>query len=264
MNYDDIDFNELYIKQKESSTFKIKSQDAWDMKAPSMNKKVHNSIYNDELLNLINTSDCNSLLDVGCGVGNLSLKLAKKLENIYSLDYSKGMLDILEQNAKEQNLSNIKTINSSWYDSWKELPKADIVIASRSMEVINIKEALEKLNNQANKRVYISFKVGGSFLDQDILNAMQREIVKKPDYIYLVNILYGMGINASVNFVRSEGRSIVYNCAEDFIKSVSWSIGELSYDELERLKKYFEKTVKDKEKSVDYIKWAVISWDKKN
>ncbi len=262
MNYDDIDFNELYIKQKENSSFKIKSQDAWDKKAPSMNKKVHNSIYNEEFLNLIDTKNCNSLLDVGCGVGNLSLRLASKLDEVYSLDYSQGMLDILEQNAKEQNFLNIKTINSSWYDSWEELPKADIVIASRSMEVVDMKEALEKLNNQANKRVYISFKVGGSFLDQDILDAMQREIVKKPDYIYLVNILYGMGINANVNFVRSEGRSIVYSSAEDFIKSVSWSIGELSINEVDRLKKYFDKIVKDKEKSVDYIKWAILFWDK--
>ena len=30
MNFDDIDFNELYVKQKQNSTFKIKSQEAWD------------------------------------------------------------------------------------------------------------------------------------------------------------------------------------------------------------------------------------------
>ena len=224
MKFDDIDFNELYVKQKEASTFKIKSQDAWDKKALSMNKKVHNSIYNDEFLSIINTKRCESLLDVGCGVGNLSLKLAKKIKEVNSLDYSTGMLDILKQNAKNETIENIKTINKSWYDSWEKVPKCDIVIASRSMEVVDMKEALKKLDSQAKKRVYLSYKVGGSFLSDDILNAMQRDVIKKPDYIYVVNILYSMGINASVNFVRSEGRSTVYTSQEDFIKSDSCSI----------------------------------------
>ncbi len=262
MKFDDIDFNELYVKQKQDSTFKMKSQDAWDKKAPSMNKKVHNSIYNDELLALVNTNDCESLLDVGCGVGNLSLKLARKLKEVNSLDYSSGMLDILKENANEQNLTNIKTINKSWYDSWEEVPKCDIVIASRSMEVVDMKEALSKLDSQAKKRVYLSYKVGGSFLSDDILNAMQREVIKKPDYIYLINILYSMKINASVNFVRSEGRSTVYTSEEDFIKSVSWSIGDISDIEKERLITYYKKEVKDKKESIDYVKWAVISWEK--
>ncbi|WP_072680484.1 bifunctional 2-polyprenyl-6-hydroxyphenol methylase/3-demethylubiquinol 3-O-methyltransferase UbiG [Arcobacter sp. LA11] len=262
MKFDDIDFNELYVKQKQDSTFKMKSQDAWDKKAPSMNKKVHNSIYNDELLALVNTNDCESLLDVGCGVGNLSLKLATKLKEVNSLDYSSGMLDILKENANEQNLTNIKTINKSWYDSWEEVPKCDIVIASRSMEVVDMKEALSKLDSQAKKRVYLSYKVGGSFLSNDILNAMKREIIKKPDYIYLINILYSMKINASVNFVRSEGRSTVYTSQEDFIKSVSWSIGDISDIEKERLITYYNEKIKDKEESIDYVKWAVISWEK--
>ena len=262
MNFDEIDFNQLYIQQKENSSFKIKSQDAWDKKAFLMNKKVHNSIYNDEFLSLINIDNCESLLDIGCGVGNLSLKLAQSLKYIYSLDYSKGMLEILEQNAKISNLSNIKLINKSWYDSWEDVPKADIVIASRSMEVINMKESLKKLDNKANKRVYISYKVGGSFLSDEILKVMKRDIVKKPDYIYLVNILYSMGINAQVNFVKSEGRNTVYTSLEQFIESVSWSIGKLTSNEILELEKYYSKVLKNRKNQIDYVKWAVISWDK--
>lgn len=262
MKYQEIDFNKLYMKQKQDSTFKMKSQDAWDKKAPSMNKRVHNSIYNDEFLSIINLKKCESLLDVGCGVGNLSLKLALKLKSVNSLDYSSGMLDILKQNANNQNLHNITTIKKSWYDSWEEIPKCDIVIASRSMEVVDMKEALEKLDNQASKRVYLSYKVGGSFLSDEILEVMQREVIKKPDYIYVVNILYSMGINASVNFVRSEGRNTVYTSEEDFIKSVSWSIGDISKNEEQRLIKYYDEKIKDKEESIDYVKWAVISWEK--
>lgn len=259
---ENIDFNELYIKQKEDSTFKMKSQDAWDKKAISMNKKVHNSMYNDEFLKLVNIDSCDSLLDVGCGVGNLSLKLSSKLKEINALDYSTGMLDILKQNAKDKNITNINTINKSWYDDWSTLPKADIVIASRSMEVTNMKDALIKLNNQALKRVYVSYKVGGSFVSNEILDVMQRDVIKKPDYIYLINILYQLGINASINFVRSEGRNTVYTSQEDFIKSIQWSLGNISELEKSRLLNYYNEKIKYKKESVDYVKWAVISWNK--
>jgi len=261
MTFDDIDFNALYIKQKESTTFKMKSQAAWNKKAASMNQRVHNSIYNDEFLDLVNTSDCKSLLDVGCGVGNLSLKLAENLERVYALDYSKEMLKILEDNARQASIENITSFCNSWYDDWADIPKADIVIASRSLEVKDMKAALEKLNNKALKRVYLSYKVGGTFVSQDILNAMQRQVIKKPDYIYVLNILYSMGINATVNFIRSEGRTQVYKDCEHFIESIVWSLGEITQDEKGRLEEYYESNVKNSASDIEFVKWALISWE---
>lgn len=262
MNLEQIDFNKLYIEQKKKTSFKAKNSDDWDKKAISMNKRVHKSIYNEEFLKILDLEGINSLLDVGCGVGNLSLKLATKLNQVYSLDYSKGMLELLERNTKEQNIKNIKNINKSWYDSWDDIPKADLVIASRSMEVKDMKEALLKLNEKANKKVVVSYKVGGSFVSDEILETLQRKIIKKPDYIYLINILYSMGINASVNFIKSEGRNTTYTSKENFIQSVSWSIDGLNDDEIERLSNYYDSLALDKKQKTDYVKWAVISWEK--
>jgi FkbM family methyltransferase len=262
MKYEDIDFNKLYVEQKQLTSFKAKGKDAWDEKAPFMNKKVHQSIYNEQFLNLLDLSDIKSVLDVGCGVGNLSLRLAKSVKEVNSLDYSPVMLEILQENAKQKDIKNINTINKSWYDSWDEVASADLVIASRSMEVKNMKDALVKLNNKTNKKVVITYKKGGSFVSEEILNVLQREIVRKPDYIYLVNILYSLGINASVNFVQSEGRSTIYTSKEKFIQSVSWSIDCLSCDELNSLEKYYDSLDKSKKEESDYAYWDVISWDK--
>lgn len=260
--FEDIDFNELYVQQKEKTSFKAKNSDAWDKKADSMNQRVHKSIYNEEFLNILDLDGIETLFDVGCGVGNLSLRLAPKLKQVYSLDYSKGMLEVLEKNATELNIKNIKTINSSWYDSWENIPNADLVIASRSMEVKDMKEALIKLNDKANKRVVISYKVGGSFVSDEILDVLKKDIIKKPDYIYVLNILYSMGINASVNFVRSEGRNTIYTSKEKFIQSVSWSIDGLTSDEVDRLSHYYDSLDLEKKKDADYVYWAVISWEK--
>lgn len=262
MRFEDIDFNKLYIEQKEASTFKQKSKEAWDIKADSMNKRVHKSIYNEQFLKLLNLEKIDTLLDIGCGVGNISLKLAPKLSKIYCLDYSTKMLELLNENAKKQNINNITTINKSWYDSWDDISNADLVIASRSMEVKNMKEALEKLNNKANKKVVISYKVGGSFVSDEILDVLQKDIIKKPDYIYVLNILYNMGINASLNFVQSEGRGTIYTSKEKFIESVSWSIGSLRSDEIKKLEDYYDNLDENKKFKEDFVSWAIISWDK--
>ena len=263
MKYEDIDFNELYVKQKELTSFKAKGKEAWDEKAPSMNKRVHNSIYNEQFLSLLNLDGIKSSLDVGCGVGNLSLKLADTLDEVFCLDYSSGMLEILNQNAKEKNLHNIKTINKSWYDLWEDVPNADLVIASRSMEVKDMKEALLKLNEKANKKVVISFKKGGTFVSDEILDVLQKEVIKKPDYIYVINILYSLGINASVNFVQSEGRSTIYTSKEKFIESIKWSLGELSNDDIKALEDYYENIDLSSKQESEPVEWAVISWNKK-
>jgi len=263
MKYEDIDFNKLYVEQKKLTSFKAKGKDAWNEKAPFMNKKVHKSIYNEQFLNLLDLTDINSVLDVGCGVGNLSLRLAKSVNEVNSLDYSSVMLEILQENAKEKKIENINIINKSWYDSWDEVANCDLVIASRSMEVKDMKEALLKLNNKANKKVAITYKKGGSFVSEEILEVLQREIIRKPDYIYLVNILYSLGINASVNFIQSEGRSTIYTSKEKFIQSVSWSIDGLSKNEISRLEAYYDSIDEKKKEEKDFAYWAVISWDKK-
>lgn len=262
MRFEDIDFNKLYMEQKEATTFKMKSKEAWDIKADSMNKRVHKSIYNEQFLKLLNLEKIDTLLDIGCGVGNISLKLAPKLSKIYCLDYSTKMLELLNENAKKQNINNITTINKSWYDSWDDISNADLVIASRSMEVKNMKEALAKLNNKANKKVVISYKVGGSFVSDEILDVLQKDIIKKPDYIYVLNILYNMGINASLNFVQSEGRGTIYTSKEKFIESVSWSIGSLRSDEIKKLEIYYDNLDENKKFKEDFVSWAIISWDK--
>ena len=262
MRFEDIDFNKLYMEQKEATTFKQKSKEAWDIKADSMNKRVHKSIYNEQFLKFLNLEKIDTLLDIGCGVGNISLKLAPKLSKVYCLDYSTKMLELLNENAKKQNINNITTINKSWYDSWDDISNADLVIASRSMEVKNMKEALEKLNNKANKKVVISYKVGGSFVSDEILDVLQKDIIKKPDYIYVLNILYNMGINASLNFVQSEGRGTIYTSKEKFIESVSWSIGSLRSDEIKKLEIYYDNLDENKKFKEDFVSWAIISWDK--
>lgn len=288
-NLDKLDFAKLYKEQMKNSTFKRKSSADWDKKAQYFSENVLNSPYTQEFTSRLSLKNCETLLDVGSGPGTISLALAPKLKQVYALDYSKEMLSFAKENAKKLEISNLKTINKSWYDDWNDVPNTDIVVASRSMEVKNIKKALKKLNDKANKRVYLTMKVGGTFVDKEILAQLKREIIPRPDYIYLVNTLHSMGIYAKVDFIKTKNcksqkdnplQKKSYNSQtakveftqtktcqppittdEEFIQRMNWSLGKLSKEEKVILRKYFNTTYKYNNEPESVI-WAFISWEK--
>ncbi|AXK47902.1 SAM-dependent methyltransferase [Aliarcobacter trophiarum LMG 25534] len=260
-NLDKLNFSKLYKIQMKNSTFKSKSSSDWDKKAKYFKESVVNSPYTKEFISKVDIKDCKTLLDIGSGPATISLALTNKLEKVYALDYSKEMLSYANENAKEQNIKNLVTIHKSWYDSWEDVPNADIVVASRSMEVKDIKKALQKLNDKANKRVYITTKVGGSFIDKEILEQIKRDIIPRPDYIYLVNCLHSMGIFAKVDFIQTKSSKFDTQNEDDFIQSLKWSLGDMSKKEEKILREYFNKTYKNK-RTKEFITWAFISWEK--
>jgi len=262
-NIEEIDFNALYKKQRQESFFKPKNRDDWNKKASDFNAKSSGSVYNDEFARRVFVEKENTVLDVGCGTGNLSLYFAKKAKLVHAMDFSPAMLELLEKNAKKSGLTNIQSYELSWEDEWDILPEADIVIASRSMEVNDMREALLKLNKKARKRVYITYKVGGSFVDPKSLGVIKKEISPKPDYIYIVNILYQLGITAKVDFIESEGRGAFLNSADDYVNSIMWSIGDLSESEKKLLKEYYDSLDEDEKKYLNEAnRWAFIHWEK--
>ena len=260
-NIEKLNFSKLYKKQMKNSTFKSKSSKDWDNKAEDFNKGMKNSLYTKDFISKMNLKDCQTLLDVGSGPATISLALANDLKEVYALDYSSKMLELANENAKEQNVTNLTTIEKSWYDSWEDVPNADIVVASRSMEVKDIKKALKKLNEKANKRVYLTTKVGGSFISEDILNLLDRKIVPRPDYIYLLNCLHSMKIFAKIDFIEVANKKFAGLSEDEFISSIKWSLGEISKKEESILREYFNGDFKNK-KDNDKLIWAFISWEK--
>lgn len=261
-NIQKIDFAKLYKKQKAKSSFKPKSVKDWDKKAKYLSGKIFKSIYVDEFIQKVDTKGAKTLLDVGSGPGTLGVSLADEFEHVYCLDFSPKMLECVKKNAKMMGITNVKTIQKSFDDDWSDVPKVDVLIASRCMEVGDLKKTLKLLNSKA-KKVYITYKVGGSFVDTDILNILDKPIVPKPDFIYLVNTLYQMGINAKVDFIQSENSRFDTKNVDEFIEKVRWSLGKLSKKDEKRLK-LFHSQQKSKQGEKSYLKWAFISYETGN
>lgn len=263
-NIEAIDFSLLYTLQKRaSSANRRKNPEDWDKKAWEMNVNIHEGYYNDKMEEKIDLSDAETILDVGCGPGTFALRFAPKVKHAYAFDFSPKMLEVLHHNASERGVENLTSFCIDLEKEWRGVPLCDVVIASRCLEVDNIASVLQKLHHQAKKRVYLTFKEGRSFLSDEILEVMGREIIPKPDYIYLLNILYGMGIRAKVDFIDPGNDGYKMATLEEYLYSLTWAQDGLSPEEEARARAYYlECQAQGKTPAHRNNRWALISWEK--
>ncbi len=261
-NLDQIDFAKLYTLQQEKSSFAPKLAVHWDKKSKALNDRVFTSIYVKEFLEKIELGDAKTLLDIGCGPGTFGISLAPKMKQVYCLDFSPKMLECVTQNAQEKGLINVKTLQKSFYEDWSDVPKCDILIASRCTMVEDIGSFLKMLNKKA-KKIYLTSKVDGSFIDEEILNLLDTPIEQKPNYMYIVNILHQMKILAKVDFIRSENNRFNGLSLEEFLEKIRFDLGDINDTEQRRLSEYYEKKLKN-QTNKDYVYWALISYETKS
>jgi len=121
---------------------------------------------------------------------------------------SSGMRARLKENASKHNLTNIICIPKKWEDVeiGKDIEAGgyDVVIASHSLVMKDMQSALSKMNDAMKRSTYM-FIVAGRRRETD-KNSLwtlfsKEQIGRRPDYIYLYNILYQMGIYANVEII---------------------------------------------------------------
>lgn len=260
-----IDFSKLYFIQRRASSTKNKGAKAWDERASGMNEKIHVGSYNEELERKIDFSNASTLLDVGCGPGTFALRFASYVKEVFAFDFSPIMLDILRVNAQARGIDNITSLNLDIEGDWSNIPICDVVLASRCLEVDDLKKALKNLDAHAKQAVYLTFKVGKSYLSEDLLHALGKEIVPRPDYMYVLNILHSMGILATLDFIFPQEKVCCEkeSNVEEFIQAIQWSLGEISEEERMRGREYFKACcTKGVTPTLRDNRWALISWKK--
>ena len=105
--------------------------------------------------------DPRSILDLGCGTGNLTIKLQERFPNskIESVDNSEEMLDITESKIKGKPNVTTKQFDISNKNDWDSLGKYDLIIINNVLYTqdrkdLVLKEISEHLS--AGGRVVIS------------------------------------------------------------------------------------------------------------
>ncbi|MFC1745635.1 class I SAM-dependent methyltransferase [Candidatus Riflebacteria bacterium] len=171
----------------------------WDEKAEAFAQEIRNrdtDNYVKKIIKIIkNRSELkakDTVLDIGCGSGILTLPMAKMCKKVSACDISKEMLAILDGRAKESNLKNIVSIHRAWMDikPGKDLKKHDIVISHRSFGIsscyrnsgIDYKKSILKMHSYAKKAVFIIYPAYNYLLDYpDFIKKFPRIIFNKQE-----------------------------------------------------------------------------------
>lgn len=257
-----LDLAQMYKKHKSSSTFQNKKSEHWNKRSSEMAPRMQKSAYVEDFISKMNISKDDVILDIGCGPGTLAIPLAKKVKKVIAIDFSQSMLDLLLKYATDEGLDNIETHLLSWEDDWSKLPEVDIVVASRSMEVVDMGDTLKKINSLAKKDCYITYKVGGSFVDEEILKFIDKSIVTKPDFWYIPLLLYKDGYLPKIEYIQTNDGSVRYVDADGFATSLIWSVGELNEKQQELAREFYYSFVKCGKYTPKPTLWAFISWSK--
>jgi len=267
IRYSDIDWNRLWQNARQDKSWKSKTAGDWDRRAASFAQRTAGSVYADTFIDLLQPSSSWSVLDVGSGPGTIAIPLAKRVERITALDFSPAMLSILDQKAREEGITNITTCNLSWNDDWQRhgIVPHDVVLASRSLSVPDLRDALERLTRYAKKTAVVTDRVGHGPFDPDAFKAVGRVLDTGPDYIYTINLLYQMGIRAKVDFINLDNSS-THATLDEALESYTWMFHRLTAAEKKRLKKYVQSITTSAHNGTvalnrkDITTWAFISW----
>ncbi|SMC99531.1 Methyltransferase domain-containing protein [Desulfocicer vacuolatum DSM 3385] len=145
------------------------------------------------------------VLDIGAGPGNLAIPMAEIVKSVTTVEPSFGMNDIMQERIKDENIINIKSVKKTWeeVDPQKDLcPPYDIVMASMSLGMRDIRAAIEKMN-QVCKGSVVLFWHAGTPGWEDMPNQLWPKLFGKqyhggPKSDILFQVLYQMGIYPEV------------------------------------------------------------------
>ena len=118
------------------------------------------------------------------------------------------MIQCLLEHKNEEKLSNIDIVNAKWEDiDICELDTYDLVVASYSLNMMDIKKSLLKMNKIARKKVYLYWFAGTPSWEQ--INLDLYPLVKNKDYVpfpkcdLVYNVLYESGIYPDVTILKN-------------------------------------------------------------
>lgn len=267
--YTDIDWNTLRANALAQKGWQEKGPEEWDKKARSFAGRNKSAAYIDLVLSHMVLDPSFTVLDIGSGPGTLAIPLAKKVHSVTAIDFSPGMLDTLQDIAREEQVDNIRTVQCAWEDDWQEkgLQPHDIAIASRSMGVKDLPAALGKIDSYATRYVFLTDRIGSTPFEEGAFAAVGRSFSPGPDYIYTLNTLYSMGIYPNVTILKLE-RDVPYPSMAEAMKSYSWMFSDITPAEMLLLEKYLTgKIIHAVGDSVTIRRdsppqWALIWWAK--
>ncbi|NMS90660.1 class I SAM-dependent methyltransferase [Clostridioides difficile] len=204
-----------------------------------------------------------NLIEIGAGTGKFTIPLSKKCKVVIANDFSRDMLDMLEEKIRGHNITNIKTIQGKWEDVNFEC--SDYILSVNSLyRIWNIKDALNKMNKLAKEKVIIVRTIQKPLFN-DLYIALGEKDRTCPDYIYIPNILHSLNICADIKFIDVENE-IEFDSIEDIYLKIKAELNK-NINFVEVVDKYIDNVIERRENKYIFkhkTKVVIIYWNSIN
>ncbi|MBD1168999.1 class I SAM-dependent methyltransferase [Pelagibacterales bacterium SAG-MED08] len=173
----------MYKQQKQTKFFFNQDAKNWAARSDFKTNKTFNIIQerNSYVIRQIKKYNLKSLLDVGCGIGDLCYLAAKEIRSSVGIDYASEMIRIAKKKFKKKNLN---FINESFF-KYEPENKFDCISANGFIEYISlndIKKFLEQSNNLLNKNGYLVFGTRNRLFNLFSLNKFSTNELRKKSF----------------------------------------------------------------------------------
>ena len=174
------------------------------------------------ILDRLEISPEDSVLDIGCGPGRLALPLAGRANRVTALDQSSVAVERLYKEINRQAMTNITGRVDNWMDLivGLDIQPHDHVLAVYALGTVQPFPFIEKMMQAAKKKVVLVEPAGPRhWQHQEFWNLLRDAPFRPgPDYIIILNLLYGLGIYAETEI----GEYSVEKTFEAPDKAVEW------------------------------------------
>lgn len=253
----------------------------WDERAKTYTFKDAPGSYVNSFIEKMGLSGSERILDMGCGTGSIAIPLALRGHEVVAADFSRGMLERVEKNAKAAQVlhpdypggfltncsnglspcsicktgktyarSGVIPLRMSWEDDWElfGLPSksVDVCLASRSIITHDLEKSIQKLSETARKKVCVTAATKYSpRVDERVAKAMGLNLEKHNDALYVFGIAMELGFEPEVSYIRS-------------VRSKSFATREEAFQSYLELLEYVDDSAD--QISIDEAKEKLNSW----
>lgn len=142
------------------------------------------------LVTLADLDRTNTVADIGAGTGQLSLALAQYSRLVYAVDTASAMLERLQENAREQSITNIVTVDAEGENTKLPSESLDLVVLAQVFHWMNKQNALKEMHRLLKPRKPLAIIWNQSLSEGERYTLELKALVSQfnPNYVSKVDI----------------------------------------------------------------------------
>lgn len=151
--------------------------------------------------------DSDIVLDINCGVGEISAEFSKFAQKVYSIDESSQATTISQQNIKKHgNIDKVEIINEEELSAIDKIENFDIAILNAKKD--NYNEIIEKVHEKINPKGRILILTNILDFEVDMVNKLSQ--LNYNPKITQINISNGILLNKGIKMESQNPMTLIY------------------------------------------------------